>query len=114
MLIFLPSLSNSLKTLTNSSDVSFVSPLNSRIQPLAPAMVLARKIKITFALNEDRPLLVLSEFNACALRVLGPPADNIQIYVWTCKTGVMSEANKSLEGRRIKQNYKAFPRTRLT
>lgn len=57
VLIFLPSLSNSLKTLTNSSDVSFVSPLNSSIQPLTPAMFLARKIKITFALNENRPLL---------------------------------------------------------
>lgn len=58
MLIFSPSLSNSLKTLTNSSDVSFVSPLNSSIQPLVPAMFAARKIKITFALNEDRPLLL--------------------------------------------------------
>lgn len=54
--------------------------------------------------------IIIYEFNACALRALGALADNIQIYVWERKTGVMNEANKNLEGRRIKQNYEAFRR----
>lgn len=45
---------------------------------------------------------------------LGTSADNIQIYVWTRKTGVISKVNKKLEGRRIKRNYKTFCRTRFT
>lgn len=55
----LPSLSNFLKTLTNSSDVSLASLLNCSIQVDFPAsMSLARKIKNNIR-NEWNGLLIL-------------------------------------------------------